>query len=964
MNTDRILYHGSPNTNINKLDIGKAKESGDQYGNGIYLTTNIKDAEVYAGPTGRVYKITLDPSIKLFSLDGKLPDNIVQYLQFEKDNMSEDMYNNICSRSRIQKSFTDKQEALKFSTEKKKEYVKRDNRYSRNMPKASVEKTTPIKYIVTYTDYDNINNAISELTGDDLYSIIIQDATPNTFVDLITSSGYDGIITHNNEWVIIYKNIDKVNILNESKVIPLSNLKRLDEVSRNQLIAKTKSQTITRYKKAAGYKGFSVVDIDTTSVFTRNCFRVTCRVGDYWDTIEMENILFWIQVEAEKNKDYQINAHGVRDAILNAADGVDIRVDCSCPDFCLEENTNIKLLNGEVLPISKIKEKFDNNEEMWVYSTDSLGDFRPGKVTNVWVSGYRTQMVKITLDNGKEIITTPEHRYMKRDGSYCKAADLEIKDSLMPLYFSYHNGYENVKRNSQKSPTIFDSVYKIVASTELSTDIEAAKTRSGEEVIQIHHKDFNKLNNYPSNLRPMGKHEHWMYHAKLGKQHKQSFIEAGRKFWTQDLRRFEALERQKKAAREYQLNMWKNFTAEERAEYIAKSRDAQNSVDLSKTAKTVWDNYTDEEKQHRIKTNSFVTNNPMKDAEFLKSEKCKARNNKISQKQREFHKTTTPEQRSAMHGWSKGLKKSEETRKKMSESRKRLNANKPPKTAEELKRMSEIGKKYAYKNKESRCRRNIQELIDKGVELTSDTFLANRRPGDPHYLKVYESFEDMLQKLEVPNNINHKVVSIEYINYEEPIPVYDLEVAKYHNFYVDAGVMLHNCYRFSFNASQGGYKYGKLETRPAIITNPNGYGALCKHLTAMLSNKKWLQQVAGTLMDFLVDRIDDVNRFLRVRPGEELTIPNELARQNAKKGFYSKLFKDKVDTEEEEINDDNNESNDDNIDSNDDTNNDSTNMASNRNNNSDIKDTDTNLENNTSNDSDTSINDDTNIDKK
>lgn len=511
MNTDRILYHGSPNTNITKLDIGKAKESGDQYGNGIYLTTNIKDAEVYAGPTGRIYKITLDPSIKLFGLDGKLPSDIVQYLQFEKDNMSEDMYNNICSRSRIQKSFTDKQEALKCFTEKKKEYAKKDNRYSRNMPKASVEKTTPIKYIVTYTDYDNIDNAISQLTGDDLYSIIIHDATPNTFVDLITSSGYDGIITHNNEWVIIYKNIDKVNILNESKVIPLGNLKRLDEVSRNQLIAKTKSQTITRYKKAAGYKGFSVIDIDTTSVFTRNCFRVTCRVGDYWDTIEMENILFWIQVEAEKNKDYQINAHGVRDAILNAADGVDIRVDCSCPDFA---------------------------------------------------------------------------------------------------------------------------------------------------------------------------------------------------------------------------------------------------------------------------------------------------------------------------------------------------------------------------------------------------------------------------------------------------------------------------YRFSYGASQGGYKYGKLETRPANITNPNGYGALCKHLTAMLSNKKWLQQVAGTLMDFLVDRIDDVNKFLRVRPGEELTIPNELARQNAKKGFYSKLFKDKTDTEEEEIKDDNNESNngnnntDSNDNRNDDTNNDSTNMASNGNNNNNIKDTNTNLENNTSNDSDININDDTNIDKK
>lgn len=107
-------------------------------------------------------------------------------------------------------------------------------------------------------------------------------------------------------------------------------------------------------------------------------------------------------------------------------------------------------------------------------------------------------------------------------------------------------------------------------------------------------------------------------------------------------------------------------------------------------------------------------------------------------------------------------------------------------------------------------------------------------------------------------------------------------------------------YRFAYQATQGGYKYGKPENRPAKITNPHDYGALCKHLTSMLSNKKWLQQVSGTVMDFIVERIDDVNRFLRVKEGEELTLPNELARQNAKKGFYSKLFKDKLDDEEEQ----------------------------------------------------------------
>lgn len=57
----------------------------------------------------------------------------------------------------------------------------------------------------------------------------------------------------------------------------------------------------------------------------------------------------------------------------------------------------------------------------------------------------------------------------------------------------------------------------------------------------------------------------------------------------------------------------------------------------------------------------------------------------------------------------------------------------------------------------------------------------------------------------------------------------------------------------------------------------------------MLSNKKWLQQVTSTIMDFIEKNIDQVNQYLRPKEGQELTLPNELARQNAKKGFWSKF---------------------------------------------------------------------------
>ena len=106
-------------------------------------------------------------------------------------------------------------------------------------------------------------------------------------------------------------------------------------------------------------------------------------------------------------------------------------------------------------------------------------------------------------------------------------------------------------------------------------------------------------------------------------------------------------------------------------------------------------------------------------------------------------------------------------------------------------------------------------------------------------------------------------------------------------------------YRFAYAATKFGYKYGKPETRPAKITNPNDYGSMCKHLISMLSNKKWLQQITGTVMDFIVKRIVEVNRFLRLEGEDQLTLPNELARRNAKMGNYSKMF-DQIDKEQEE----------------------------------------------------------------
>lgn len=107
---------------------------------------------------------------------------------------------------------------------------------------------------------------------------------------------------------------------------------KIEEASRNELLAQAKSQTKTRYDKSAQYKGFSIVDIDTTSIFKTDTITITCKVGDYHDVIELQDILIWIQMEAEKSNN-QINTKIITQALMEAIDALEIKVNCDCRRF-------------------------------------------------------------------------------------------------------------------------------------------------------------------------------------------------------------------------------------------------------------------------------------------------------------------------------------------------------------------------------------------------------------------------------------------------------------------------------------------------------------------------------------------------------------------------------------------------------------------------------------------------------
>lgn len=59
-------------------------------------------------------------------------------------------------------------------------------------------------------------------------------------------------------------------------------------------------------------------------------------------------------------------------------------------------------------------------------------------------------------------------------------------------------------------------------------------------------------------------------------------------------------------------------------------------------------------------------------------------------------------------------------------------------------------------------------------------------------------------------------------------------------------------YRYSYVATQNGYKYGEPQKIPAPITNPDdNIGSTCKHLSLLLSNKQWVVKAASVVNSFI-----------------------------------------------------------------------------------------------------------------
>lgn len=183
-------------------------------------------------------------------------------------------------------------------------------------------------------------------------------------------------------------------------------------------------------------------------------------------------------------------------AIMPAAVGVDIG--------CFTGDTLIPLIDGKDY---KIKDLLDK-DEIIVFACDKNSKIVAASA-KAKLTRKEASLVKVTLDNNEEIICTPDHEFMLRDGSYKQAYLLEENESLMPFYSKTDKeGYKLVRQPHSGG---WQKVHWIVARSGLMGKIPSFE----KQKTVIHHKNFSESDNRPENLIFMGDRDHSSYHRSL-----------------------------------------------------------------------------------------------------------------------------------------------------------------------------------------------------------------------------------------------------------------------------------------------------------------------------------------------------------------------------------------------------------------------------------------------------------------
>lgn len=316
----------------------------------------------------------------------------------------------------------------------------------------------------------------------------------------------------------------------------------------------------------------------------------------YIDVGNMPSHLAMSFVERVKN---EVNQR----RIPSVTGGSQTVVDSSYNPLCLDLDTKIPLLDGRILTLSELILEFEQGKENWAYSCDpKSGKIVPGLINWAGITRKNAEAIKLTFDNGKELICTPDHKIPVFGKGFVEAKDLTENDSLISfnrkeVAMNEGNTYEKVWDHSSKT---WKWTHRVVGEFFREKGKHQEFTYLEEYITSvknvIHHKDKNRYNNDPRNLVYMTKQDHILYHAAQKKE-----------FWETM-----SLEYREKLTSKISTTLkqrWQDMTEEERLSAIWNIRAAQK--------KSVWMRKNDPDVAYRYKINAglsrknYIKNNPV-----------------------------------------------------------------------------------------------------------------------------------------------------------------------------------------------------------------------------------------------------------------------------------------------------------------------------------------------------------------
>ena len=433
---------------------------------------------------------------------------------------------------------------------------------------------------------------------------------------------------------------------------------------------------------------------------------------------------------------------------------------------CFTGDTKISLTDGRELTFLEVIDELKNKKELFVYTfNEHTRKIEPKRIMKGWCSGHVNKLIKITLDNNESIECTPDHRFMLRDGTYCKAKDLVVEDSLMPLYRKYpETGLTNYRLYYEPIENKWHYEHR-----QFAIDVE-------DEKYLVHHKDCNPRNNNPTNLIWMSKHAHNLIHTNLqtGAQSdiaKQKRKNSVKKWWDENKNSDEAIRRV--------AHRYPDKTVDEirliRQEKLEKER--QDIININNLFNIDLDSLDNKSRKHyKLEYSNYLRGLNISGEKVSKVQK--KRDACMEYFNVDYSKLSESERRSLSIKYARIADPTYQERvtKAVSENHK---AGKYSNAVKALQQCNmESHKRKVERYKASNRYKEILE-INELYGIDYESLPSNEKIS---YIHRYHNSKNK-------NIKNHKILKIEFIDKEAD--VYDISVEDNHNFALSAGVIVH-----------------------------------------------------------------------------------------------------------------------------------------------------------------------------